>query len=183
MKVKNILSKVGSWVFVGITMLGLLCIYVGFGGSGRYRFHSISTDYYFIIIGVVLIIPSLILLWKANIIDNKLKNAEYQRIVDLVASGERLIIKLDELEIQSNSYLQEIEVGNGYRKRNEQIEINHNVVFLKIPYKDDIIHYRLNIFMDITTLKMHFAIKKETEFYIDPENPGNHYLDLTFLDE
>ena len=164
-------------------MLGLLCVYVGFGGSGRYRFHSISTDYYFIIIGIVLIIPSIILLVKANMIDKKLKNAEYQRIVDLVASGERLVINLEDLEIHTNSYLQEIEVGSGYRSRNEHVDINHNVVFLNIPYKEDIIHYRLNIFMDVTTLKMHFAIKKETEFYIDPENPANHYLDLTFLEQ
>ncbi len=47
---------------------------------------------------------------------------------------------------------------------------------------NELIKYKLNIDMDPTKLKMHFAVKEKTELYVDSENIDNHYLDLSFLE-
>ena len=181
MNLKKILSDFGSWIFIGLTFLGFIIIYAGIGGRGRYNATG-ETNLYFVAVGIVLIIPFLIYLLKTKILINKAENEESTRISDLIRSGDKVIINLDNLEIQSNSYKQEIEVGSGYNTRNEYIDVNHNVIMIDVPYKNDLIKYKLNIDMDTTKLKMHFAIKQETVLYVDPTNPNSNYLDLRFLE-
>ena len=181
MNFKKILSDFGSWIFIGLTFLGFIIIYAGIGGRVRYNATG-ETNLYFVAVGIVLIIPFLIYLLKTKILINKAENEESTRISDLIRSGDKIIINLDNLEIQSNSYKQEIEVGSGYNTRNEYIDVNHNAIMIDVPYKNDLIKYKLNIDMDTTKLKMHFAIKQETVLYIDPTNPNSNYLDLRFLE-
>jgi len=181
MNLKKILSDFGSWIFIGLTFLGFIIIYAEIGGRGRYNATG-ETNLYFVAVGIVLIIPFLIYLLKTKILINKAENEESTRISDLIRSGDKIIINLDNLEIQSNSYKQEIEVGSGYNTRNEYIDVNHNAIMIDVPYKNDLIKYKLNIDMDTTKLKMHFAIKQETVLYIDPTNPNSNYLDLRFLE-
>ena len=45
-----------------------------------------------------------------------------------------------------------------------------SIILLEIPYKNELIKYKLNIDMDSTKLKMHFAIKEKTEFYVHGDN-------------
>ncbi|WP_323789761.1 hypothetical protein [Psychroserpens sp.] len=181
MNFKKILSDFGSWIYAGLTFLGFIIIYAGIGGRGRYKATG-ETNFYFVAIGIILILPFLIYMLKTKILLSKTDNEESNRINDLIRTGDKVIVKLDNLEIKSNSYKQEIEVGSGYKTRNEYIDINHNVILIDVPYKNDSIKYKLNIDMDITKLKMHFAIKKETRLYIDSTNPNNNYLDLRFLE-
>lgn len=181
MNIKKILSDFGNWIFTGLTFLGCIIIYAVIGGRGRYN--SIGeTNFYFIAVGIVLILPFLIYMLKTKILIDKAENEENKRISDLIRSGDKVIVNLDNLEIQSNSYKQEIEVGSGYNTRNEYIDVNHNAILIDVPYKNHSIKYKLNIDMDTTKLKMHFAIKQETELYVDPTNPNNNYLDLRFLE-
>jgi len=181
MNFKKRLSDFGSYIFTGLTFLGSIIIYVGIGGRGRYNSTG-ETNFYFIAVGIILILPFLIYMLKTKILIDRAENEESKRISDLIKSGDKVIVNLDILEIQSNSYKQEIEVGNGYNTWNEYIDVNHNVILIDVPYKNDSIKYKLNIDMDTTKLKIHFAIKQETELYVDPENPNNNYLDLRFLE-
>ena len=181
MDIKKILSDFAGWIFTGLTLFGFLLIYVGIGARGRYRAGG-ETNFYFVAVGIVLILPFLIYMLKTKILLNKEEDEESKRIADLIRTGDRVIVNLDNLEIQSNSYKQEIEVGSGYNTRNEYIDVNHNVILIDVPYNNDSIKYKLNIDMDTTKLKMHFAIKKETELYVDSTNPNNNYLDLRFLE-
>lgn len=181
MNFKEILSNFGSWMYAGLTFLGFLSIYVGIGGRGRFN-ASGETNFYLVAIGIALILPFLIHLLTTKILSNKIEDEESKRIADLLKTGDKVTVNLENLEIQSNSYKQEIEVGSGYSTRNEYIDVNHNVILLDIPYKNDAVQYTLNIHMDTTKLKMHFAIKETTELYVDPTNPNNNYLDLRFLE-
>ncbi|OIQ30902.1 MAG: hypothetical protein BM564_01435 [Bacteroidetes bacterium MedPE-SWsnd-G2] len=181
MNLKKILSDFGSWIFIGLTFLGFIIIYAGIGGRGRYNATG-ETNLYFVAVGIVLIIPFLIYMLKTKILISKAENEESTRISDLIRSGDKVIINLDNLELQSNSYKQEIEVGSGYNTRNEYIDVNHNAIMIDVPYKNDLIKYKLNVDMDTTKLKMHFAIKQETVLYVDPTNPNSNYLDLRFLE-
>ena len=181
MNLKKILSDFASWIFTGLTFLGFIIIYAGIGGRGRYNTTG-ETNIYFIAVGIVLILPFLIYMLKTKILIDKAENEESKRIFDLIKSGDKVIVNLDNLEIQTNSYKQEIEIGSGYNTRNEYIDVNHNVILIDVPYNNDSIKYKLNINMDTTKLKMHFAIKKETKLYVDTTNPNNNYLDLRFLE-
>ena len=181
MNIKKLLSDFGIWIFTGLTFIGIVLIYVGLGKRGRYDYSG-TTNWYFVGIGIVLMLPFLFYLIKTKFKLKKLIDEDTNRINELIKTGNKITVDLNELEIRTNSYKQEISVGSGYQERNEHIDIDHNVIILDIPYQDVRIRYKLDIDMEPTTLKMHFAIKKETEIYIDPKNPNNNYLDLSFLD-
>lgn len=179
MKLKKLIADFANWIFIGFTLFGFLLIYLGTGARGRHK--SGEPNIYFILIGIILIVPFLIYLLKAHIQVGQSEDAETKRIATLIKTGDRIKVDLKDLEIQNNSYKQEIEVGSGYNGRNEYIDVNHNVILINVRYKNNPIRYELNIDMEVTKLRMHFAIQKETELYVDPTNPSNHYLDLRFL--
>ena len=181
MNIKKILSDFGSWIFAGLTFLGFIIIYAGIGGRGKYNPMG-DTNWYFVGTGIILILPFIIYMIKIKFMLKKSSDENTERINELIRTGDKIAVNLDKLEIQTNSYRQEIEVGSGYNRRNEYINVNHNVIQIDIPYKNESIKYKLNIDMDPTKLKMHFAIKEKTELYVDPENPNNNYLDLKFLE-
>ncbi|WP_143542345.1 hypothetical protein [Robiginitalea sediminis] len=180
MKIKEAFSNAGSWALVSITIIGVVLIYSGLGGRGSWNTPG-GRNYYVFAIGLVLILPFLFLMVKSKFQIRRFKQTEKHRIEGLLSTGMKIMVNLENLTIYTNSYLEEIEVGSGNRKHNKQIDINHNVILLEIPYKDRIIPYRVDINMDPTKLKMHLNLKAETELYVDPNNPNNHYLDLRFL--
>ena len=183
MNIKKILSDFGSWIFAGLTFLGFIIIYAGIGGRGRHN-PTGDTNWYFIGVGVILILPFVIYMIKIKLMVKKSSDRNAERINELIFNGDRVFVNLDDLEIKSNSYRHEIEVRNsgGHGTRNEYIDVNHNVINIRVPYKNELIEYSLDIDMHATKLKMHFAIKKTTVLYVDQENPDNNYLDLRFLE-
>ena len=181
MNFKKLLSDFGTYIFLGLTFLGFIIIYAGIGGRGDYNPVG-DTNWYFVAIGTILILPFIFYMIKTKLMLKKSSNEDLERINDLIRTGKKVIVDLDSLEIQTNSYKQEVSVGHGTQQRNEYVDVNHNVIFLDIPYKNESIKYKLNINMDSTKLKMHFAIKGKTELYVDTKNPNNNYLDLRFLE-
>tara|TARA_R110000850_G_scaffold275296_3_gene414410 strand:- start:17 stop:571 length:555 start_codon:yes stop_codon:yes gene_type:complete len=183
MNLKEILSDFGSWIYIGLTFLGFIIIYAGIGGRGRYN-PTGDANGYFIGVGIILILPFVIYMIKIKLMQKKSSDEYAERINELIYNGDKVIVNLNNLEIKSNSYKKEIEVRNsgGNGTRNEYIDVNHNVIRFTVPYKNESIEYRLDIYMDTTKLKMHFAIKKTTVLYVDPENPNDNYLDLRFLE-
>ena len=100
----------------------------------------------------------------------------------LKKTGDKVLVDLDKVEIKSNRWQQEIEKGSGYHTRLEKIDINYNKIELEIPYRDKMINYHLHIDMDLTKLKMYFAIQGQTYLFVDPADFTNNYLDLSFLE-
>jgi len=181
MNIRKILSDFSTWIFAGLTFLGFLIIYAGLGGRGRFNSTG-DSNWYFVGVGIVLILPLAFYLIKTELILKKASDENTQRINKLIKTGVKIPIDLDKLDIQTNSYKQEISVGNGYQQRNESVDVNHNAILLNVPFQNELIKYKINIDMEPTKLKMHFVLKGETNLYVDSQNPNNNYLDLTFLE-
>lgn len=181
MNIRKIITDFGSWIFTGLTLLGFLVIYVGIGGRGKYQ-RPDEINFYFIAVGIVLIIPCIIWFMKIQLMSKKIEEDSAVEIQNLLEFGDRITVNLDNLEILTNSYLQQISVESGSGQRNEYVNVNHNVINLKIPYRDNFINYRLSLDMDPIKLKMHFAIKGETTLYVDKNDLNKNYLDLRFLE-
>lgn len=180
MNIKKALSNFGDWVYVGLTGIGFILIIFGVSGGGWY--YKIGNSWFLVPIGLILVLPFVFSMIKSKLREIKVLDENAELIDELVRTGEKIMVDLDRLEIQTNSYKQEISVGSGYDQRNEYIDINHNVVFFEIPYKSKLIKFELNIDMDPTKLRMHFAIKGKTVLYVDPKDINNKYLDLSFLE-
>ena len=183
MSLKNTLSNFASWLFVIITILGLIFFIVGSGIRGMRGSLGSSDEpnWYFVAFGFLLMVPFIIFLIKIIFDTNKTDSEEEERIQNLKNSGHKILVDLTTLEIQTNSCQKEIKEGRSFNSRNTRIEVEHNVALLSIPYKDIIVDYKLNIYMDSEKLKMFFALKENTFFYVDPKNLNNNYLDLSFL--
>ena len=180
MNLKNILGQIGSYALIGISFLGVIVLYAGFGGRGKSNDFG-EINYYFIAVGVVLLLPMLIYFLKTKFELDRWNNHKRKQINKLIKHGDQVIVNLDDLEVQTNSYLKEIEAGSGYNTRMERISVNHNVLLIAAVYRGETIKYKVNIDMDPTKLKMHLAVKKETVLYVDPKDPNNNHLDLDFL--
>lgn len=180
MDIKNILTDFGNCVFAGLTFIGFAIIYVGIAGRGRYNLVD-DANWYFVGVGVVLILPFAHYMIKSHLVSKRLSEEDSERIKKLKKTGDKITVDLDELKIKTNSYKQEISVGSGYRQRNEYVDVNYNVILIKVPYRNEVIKYRLNIDMDPNKLRMHFAVKGKTELYVDSQNPNNNYLDFKLL--
>lgn len=181
MNIKKTLSNFGDWIYVVLTCIGFILIILGVSGGSRY--HSIGNSLLLVPVGLVLVLPFVFSMIKSKLMEIKVRDENAERIDDLIRTGEKIIVDLDELKIQTNSYKQEISVGSGYDQRNEYIDINHNVILLKIPYQSQLIKIELHIEMDPTILRMHLAIKGKTVLYVDPKDMNNNHLDLSFLEK
>ena len=170
------------WFILAAAVLGGVMIYVGIGGRGRSAAPG-DFNIYFVIMGGICLIPLGIALIKFALFQKKEGEKEDQRIKDLVLHGEQVIVDLESIEIHSNVYNKEIEVGHGYHSTNEIVEVKNNTVVFDIPCRGGTIGYTVDVPMDPTALKMHFALKKKTKLFIDPKDPNNSFLDLSFLDK
>ena len=172
MTFKQVLTNVFNWIYFGISFLGVILIYAGFGTT---------TNLYFVGIGFVLLVPAILYFVKLSRLDKKLRDQEEARIHKLIKSGDQVIVNLEEATIKSNSYLHEVEVDNGGNNRLEKVQVNHNVVIINAVYRGTTFCQNIHINMETKLLKMHFALQKNTLLYIDPNTPENNYLDLRFL--
>jgi uncharacterized membrane protein len=63
MKLKKSLSIFFDWVFKGISLIGFIFLCVGIGVRGKNRDNT-DTDLYFIIIGLIMLLPLFIYILK-----------------------------------------------------------------------------------------------------------------------
>lgn len=177
---KKFLNNLGIYTLLGITILGFVLLNFILLGRGRYNVPD-NIKPYFIVVGILMVLPSIILILRNKIYLKNADKKEAKRKALLLQTGEKIPVNLDNVKIHTNSYLEEVEVRGGYRRRNETVAIDHNVILLEIPYKDEFISYRIDVGMDPERLRMHLAVKGETNLYVDPKDPDNNYLDLNFL--
>lgn len=161
---------IGTYVLVGITLIGFTIFVVGVGNGN------------FIFIGIGLLILFPFILWYLIYLLKKRKRDKEKRLEkeNLIQTGHKILIDLDTIVIKTNNWEQEVTKWGRY-PRTKHVNIDYNYIILNIPYRNQKIEYRLHINMDPTKLKMLFAIQKETFLYVDPKNTNNTYLDLDFL--
>ncbi|MDC9721200.1 MAG: hypothetical protein PSN34_00320 [Urechidicola sp.] len=111
-----------------------------------------------------------------------------------------IIVNLEKIKIKSNTtkhktHIEPYIIGGGftgliaqgldeYNGSNFKFkeETNYgNQINIGIPYKNSIINYKFHSSMEPANLLLHFAVKKETLFYINPKNHKQYYLE--FLNE
>jgi hypothetical protein len=167
--------------------LGCIILYVGLGARSN------SPNIYFIIIGLLILQPFMIYLISDKIKSSRKEKRFRRELADFKRRAIKVKVDLDNVSIKSNNWKDTIVTDNtkyagfneifGDPNRNiKSVRRSLNHVSIKIPYQDKTIKYDLSIPMDITKLKIHFAIKKETTLYIDPMDEKRMYLDLEFIE-
>lgn len=174
------LKKLLLYILIGIAIPGAIILYVGLG-------RNIA----FVIVGLVLILPFVLFLLISYLRAEKKKNDDKLTLETFKKTAEQIKVDLNLAEISTNSWTDEIVSNNkaaGWNqlsgdggKNIKYIPRTQNWIRIKVPYKDTFIHYEVIVEKEITSLKMHFALQKETILYIDKNNPDINYLDLEFL--
>lgn|GEM_PF-1643737 len=95
--------------------------------------------------------------------------------------GKRIPVMYDKLEIKTNCWIQEIEVGSGTESHNEYVDVNLNVIIFKITFDNIDFREEYRIDMEPQILRIKLAIQKELSFYYDPNNVKDNFLDFEFL--
>ena len=103
-------------------------------------------------------------------------------IQNFKSKSNRIQIDYADLEIYSNSWLQEVEVGSGTNSRNEYVQVNANTIKLKKQINNIPFNIECGINMETDILKMKLALKHKIDLYYNPYNPSENYLDLDFLE-
>lgn len=170
MNIKEKISGLVGYLLTGIFFLGSVILYVGIDGNPV-----------FVGIGAVILLPFLI--WFLIIVkkEKKAESDNKAEIQKLKKYGEKVIVNLETLKINSNSWQQEFRKKSKYEDKISHEEINYNIIEVKIPYRGEFIKYSIHINMETTKLKMHFALKQQTILYIDLKDKNINYLDLEFL--
>ncbi|CAM4250035.1 hypothetical protein [Flavobacterium terrigena] len=96
-------------------------------------------------------------------------------------SSKKIEINYTEIKIKSNSWKQEIEVGSGVNSRNDYIDVCQNDLSFSIEIGDIKYVGLVQIDMNTDILKMKLAYKNNIDFYYDLANPNQYILDLDFL--
>lgn len=116
----------------------------------------------------------------------KLKSDSELELINFKKKAESIMVSLENLEIFNNSWTETRIIDNSnyeldkYAESNiQKINYNLNSIKITIPLNGENIEYFINIEMDLTTLLLHFANKKETLLY---KYGNEYYLDLEFLD-
>jgi hypothetical protein len=182
MDIKYKLYNIGIYTTLTTAILGGIIFYIGLDRS----------DLTFIIIGLAVLTPSII--W-AIIWNKKQKREEISGSIELEnlkKTADKIIVNLNTAEIKTNSWTEDKiietgrigmlnQLGGDGDKNIRSVTRNESMVSWVFNYHGKTIHYTIVIDKEVQSLKMHFAIQKETILYVDPNNPDNNYLDLEFL--
>jgi Mn2+/Fe2+ NRAMP family transporter len=168
--VREKLIRFLGYILASIFFLGFIILYVGLDGN-----------LLFVGIGILILLPFVIWFLILNLKEKKLNTEEKAEIQKLKKYGEKIIVNLENVKINSNSWKQEVRKTSRYEDEVSHVDINLNSIEIKIPYRSEFINYSIHINMETTKLKMHFAIKRETILYVDLKDKNKNYLDLEFL--
>jgi len=193
MKFKDIIDSIKTYTLFGIVYVGFLAILAGLGYRGRLQ-PAGDINPYFVLFGIVLVIPLIYWVIMTRFADRAEKAKNLKRIEKLKQEGQRIEIDLDKVKINSSSWQEKVITDNtqyaglndavGRGDRNfKLVKRTLNQISLKKTYKGRTIAYRESIKMDTDNLRIHFALKKKTNLYIDQDDKSNMYLDLEFLSQ
>jgi hypothetical protein len=182
MNPKKTFPQIGLYIATALFLIGFMIFYVGIEGNSM-----------FIKIGLSILAPFFILLAYINV--KAKKNDQKRRLIkeEIINTTIKTMVNLQKVEIKSSKWIEKIVPDHSFEAKllnlndlggnDLVIKKSTNLVSLKIPYKRSMIAYDIEIEMDVTSLKLHFELQKEAEFYYDPKNPKVKYLNLHFLKE
>ena len=186
-KLLEYLETLGSYLLIGLTVLGLLIMY---GVSSAAVFNW--TFFLFGLMLLVLPIISYLLITRVAAKDNLSYHSNYLK--KLKTHGEKIEVNLSDCEIKSNSWTDQKPRYNDSRIEFLNTISGHadkNIAATDVNLSTAI--YRINrlgktrifesgtIALDEVTLRMLFEVHGRTIIYIDKDNPEYYYFDLEFL--
>lgn len=181
-------TNISSRIFNIITVVSVALFFLGL----ILFFNFLGSNWLFFGIGILLMIPLPCVIFFALQEAKHLQREEQRRIEKLKQNGEKIAVDLLNVQIKSNSWTEseitaparvvalDTIIGQEHRHI-KKVQQHHNVVMhtRNINGKEhECISYSN---MELTSLKMHFAIQKQTYFYYDKNDTDNYYLDLEFL--
>lgn len=191
---KNFFSNLFLYFLIGVFILGFVIFYVGLGISRTVRTES-DFNGIFVIIGLTVMFPFVVYLIKVLYFDQRKESRKQKSSSsELKRNWVKLTVNLEALEINKSrkSYYSKV-INNTARSgalnqmagnpdRNiRTTEYNGNEIKFKVPYGNNFIKFTKIIDMEPSNLLLHFAVKKETNLYVNPKNINDYYLDLEFL--
>ena len=173
-------------LFAGLTLIGIGIVYLGLRAP-RY-------NWVFMLAGGIIALIGGASLWIINKKQDEKSEINYLTWKNnLFRNGIPIEVDLGKVEIKSNQYRQEVETAYsrseyaGYdvmvgRDPREFESVNRSI----LVYQTEVdgqkrIFYSPEIDKDPVTLEFMLASKKSTRIYMDRENPGDYFFDVTFL--
>lgn len=150
-------------------------------------------NWVFIGIGIVVFISYAIFLFQRSKETPAFIERNDIELHKFLKTADRVQVVLDNAKIQQRNHyytktivtgqaaaLNEI-TGNGHH--NEEIIASSDCeVTFKVRYKKRLLTYTETISKDEDSIRIHFYMKKSTVIFINPKDPKEYHLDLTFLD-
>jgi len=189
MDIKEAFSEIGSYFGMALVVVGVIFITSGL--------ISTPTNWTIILIGLGILIPILIFLIYLFTFASKMKKLIDQQydtdLQEFKQRADKIIIVLDNANIQEKHQYQTNTIAtvnaaainevSGYGHHNEET-VKHtfcNVTF-NVQYHNQELILTTTIPKGETAVRMYFYIQKETIAYIDPFDPENYHIDLTFIE-
>lgn len=175
-KLLTILSNLLTYFLIGIFFLGIVCVYVGFGGSSR---GSRRTEFnpYTTLFGVVLLVPFLIYYLIIRTSEKKQEAQNKLLHKQLIDKAKKTVVDLKAVTVINKGT---IKVEN-YGASNNDRFIEMNNLELIIPNKKGKkIRYPFRTRMDPKNVEIHLYLKGTTYLYT---YKNSKRLDLDFLNE
>lgn len=111
----------------------------------------------------------------------KINTVIYKETERFKSESVKSSINFSEIEFFSNSWKKSIVVGRGLDTREELIDVHENTLLIRKVINDIVYDIKLEIEMEPTTLKMKIAMKNDIDFYYNPNDPSEYYIDFNFL--
>jgi hypothetical protein len=186
MNIREILKNSGSYLVIGISLLGFIIMY------GSTRAHEFNL--YIFGTGALLMVPIVILLLIERF-KSQPHPEDIKYILDLKQTGIRVPVDLTKCKIISNNWtIQKPEKTNQTILFNEITGNSHEnqlttdatlsrIQFTTLVNGHEKTFTSPTIAKDRTTLHFLCEIQKETSIYIDRDNSKYYFFDLDFLGE
>ena len=149
---------------------------------GALRSFDNYVSYIMFAIGAATILLFIIVLLIVLRYSKKKNKLMEQEKLDIIHYGTPVKIDLDTVRIKSNNW----ESSRFIESHLYDIEIKEKTIQTILEFEAELngekkqFHWPSHL--EPKSMEMHFAIQKETNFYIDPANQSNFYLDLRFIE-
>jgi|GEM_PF-1600202 len=181
------MNKIAGYIFITLGMIGI-------GFFITYRGSAFPLKELWFVLSLTIAIAGAFIMAK-NIIRNSkfgaVDDAEFLRVQELKSSGEKVSLTLDNCEVKTRSYVQDI-TDNRTPTRTQMIdglfapernyqsrEIVQTYIVLQREYDGRIFNFYSNpVAMSEESLRFYLSEANRFFLYIDRQNPRNYYFDF-----
>ncbi|MBJ6366807.1 hypothetical protein [Snuella sedimenti] len=186
-KIRSFLNNLFRNFLLGLLFLGIILFFVGLGYRGKYQ--KVSDSYLpMALIGLGILTPYVIYLFYTSNKYIKRQKIHFEKESNdfnaFLNTSIKADLNLDDVEIISfNSKspdFYETKVGKVIQKDFYKNN-NLNDVEVEFPFGGQKLNYFFKTGKELDSIKIHFAIKKETKIYFDESDSDKIYVDFDFL--